>query len=95
MGNLAWTYKEWGAARPSFGSDEMFRHTLVLPNPFKVTSVDEQDGTKYRPALVLVIAPWWVCTHILKPSYRKEAREGREESRRMFAELEAEDEFEA
>lgn len=93
MAKLFWTYKEWGARFPSFGGDEFFRHTLVLPHPFKVTSVEE-DGTVYRPALVLVVAPWWACRHIFDQEYREEARASREEHRRLFAEWDAEDDDE-
>jgi hypothetical protein len=91
MAKLFWAYKEWGARFPSFGGDEYCRHTLVLPHPFKVTSFDEEDGTKYRPALVLVIAPWWACRHIFDSEYRREAREIREDSRRFAAEYKEED----
>ena len=91
MTNYVWTYKEWGARFPSFGSDEYYRHTLVIPHPFKVTSVDEKDGTKYRPALVMVVRPWWLCSHIFSAEYRREAREGRADSRRFIEEMEAEE----
>jgi len=57
---LAWTYRQWASSRPSFGSDEIFRHTLVLPWPLRVTGSDS-DGTRYHPALVLVVLPWWAC----------------------------------
>lgn len=92
MSNLAWTYKEWGSRFPSLSSDEYSRHTLVLPNPFKVNSVDPDDGLKYYPALVLVVAPWWACRHVFSAEYRKEARASREESRALAAEMKAEDE---
>ena len=78
---LAWTYREWGNRFPSLGSDEWVRHTLVIPNPFKVTSVDEEDGTEYRPALVLVVAPWWFCRHVFNSKHRAETREIRAETR--------------
>lgn len=94
MSSLAWTYKAWGSRLPSFGSDEYYRHTLVIPNPFKVTDVYEADGTKYYGALVLVIAPWWACRHVFSSSHRKEAREARVESRLLEAEMKAEAEAE-
>lgn len=90
MRNYVWSYKEWGARFPSLGSDELYRHTLVIPNPFKVVSVSEEDGTKYRPALVMVIAPWWFCRHIFDAEYRADARKARAEHEAY--ELEAEEE---
>ncbi|WP_251151364.1 hypothetical protein [Cellulosimicrobium sp. Marseille-Q4280] len=63
---LAWTMHAWGSALPSTGSDELHRHTLVLPWPFKVTEVDEEDGARYHPALVLVVRPWWACRQVLR-----------------------------
>lgn len=92
MSKLAWTYKEWGGRFPSLGSDEFARHTLVLPHPFKVTSVDDEDGFVYRPALVLVIGPWWACRHIFDKEYRESALEMREDSIHFAAEMKAEDE---
>jgi hypothetical protein len=93
--SLAWTYKEWSGRFPSLSSDEYYRHTLVLPNPLKVNSIDPEDGTKYYPALILVVAPWWACRHVFDAEHRKEARAGREESRALAAEMKAEDEAEA
>jgi hypothetical protein len=89
--NYVWTYKEWAGRFPSLGSDEYARHTLVLPNPFKVVSVDEEDGTAYRSALVMVISPWWACSHILDPEYRRETRKHRAQQREFEAETEADD----
>lgn len=91
MSNYVWTYKDWGARFPSFGSDELYRHTLVIPNPFKVNSVDEEDGTKYRPALVMVVAPWWFCRHIFDAEHRRDARQARADYAVFEAEMEAED----
>lgn len=74
-----WTYENWGGRFPKFSSDEWFRHTLVVPNPFKVTSVDE-DGRKYRPAIIFVVAPWWACRHIFNDWYREDARFSRRQA---------------
>lgn len=90
--SLAWTYKAWAGVFPSMGSDELYRHTLVIPNPFVISEVDEKDGTKYHPALVLVVAPWWLCRHILDADYRETARRERRiakvDRRELHAELE-------
>lgn len=64
--SLVWTYRAWGAAMPSTGSDELHRHTVVLPWPFRVTEVDDHDGTRYHPALVIVVRPWWACREVLR-----------------------------
>jgi hypothetical protein len=74
-----WTYENWGGRFLRFSSDEWFRHTLVIPNPFKVNSVDE-EGHKYRPAIVFVVAPWWACRHIFSDWYREDARHARRQA---------------
>jgi len=91
VSNYFWTYNDWGRALPSLGSDEYCRHTLVLPNPFKVSSVDEKDGMKYHPALVVVIGPWWACRHVFSKENRREVREIRAQSRAFEAEMAAEE----
>lgn len=63
---LVWTYREWAAWWPSTGTDELHRHTLVVPNPLRVTGRDEEDGTVYHPALCIVVRPWWLCREVLR-----------------------------
>mgnify|MGYP005982344133 FL=1 len=58
---LVWGYWQWSGRWPSRGGDELWRHTVVLPYPFHVTYTDPENGFKYYPALVIVIAPWWLC----------------------------------
>jgi hypothetical protein len=86
MSQLAWTYNAWGSRFPSLSTDEFARHTLVLPNPFKVAEVDN-DGTKYHPALVLVIAPWWMCRQVFSAEYRETTRRERQIAKRDSEEL--------
>ncbi|GEL46598.1 hypothetical protein CHO01_17140 [Cellulomonas hominis] len=64
--SLAWTYRAWGAALPSLGTDHLGRHILVLPWPLRTTETAPEDGTRYHPALALVVAPWWACRHVLR-----------------------------
>jgi hypothetical protein len=77
MAKLAWVYRTWGGRFPSFGTDEFARHTLVIPNPFIVTDVDSIDGWKYHPALVVVIAPWWLSFYVFSSEYRETTRRER------------------
>jgi hypothetical protein len=63
------------------GTDEWCRHTLIIPNPFKVVSVE--DGVKYYPALVLVVAPWWLCRHVFDADTRRDVLEARADEREM------------
>ena len=62
MNALAWTYESWQGGRPCLGSDETWRHVLVLPLPFSGRTV---DGERAHRALVLVVAPWWLCRETL------------------------------
>jgi hypothetical protein len=53
--------------------------------------VDEEDGTVYRSALVMVVSPWWACRHVFDAEYRNHTREHRANQREFEAETEAED----
>lgn len=66
--SLVWTYKEWLGRWPSLGSDEYWRHTVVLPWPVAVGT--DEDGDPLYRALVFVYKPWWLCRMAL-------SREGR------------------
>lgn len=78
---IPWIYKDgWGQSYPSFGRDEFGRRTFVIPNPFKVTSVDDFDGMKYHPALVIPVLPWWATIHVFNHEYREDIKKSRIES---------------
>lgn len=62
MNALAWTYKSWSGGHPCLGSDESWRHVLVLPLPFTRRAVDGEQALR---ALALVVAPWWLCREAL------------------------------
>ncbi|WP_156251033.1 hypothetical protein [Pseudactinotalea terrae] len=81
---LVWTVRHWSGVRPYVGSDELHRHTLVLPVPFLSTGRDD-DGQTYHPALVLVIRPWWACRHVwADPQVRTYLRWERAMNRQLY-----------
>ena len=92
MSGLAWTYKTWSGRFPSFGCDEFYRRTLVLPNPFRANEIGE-DGTQYRSAVSVVIAPWWLTRKVFNAEFRETARSERHvamiDSRNLQVEIEA------
>jgi hypothetical protein len=53
---LFWKFDEWCGRWPSRGSDEMYRHTIVIPYLFPYR-VDLDDGPIFR-AICFVVAPW-------------------------------------
>lgn len=77
--SLVWTYDSWEGRWPSTGSDEWYRHTVVLPIPFTrhqehgVFLEEEEDYDAWR-AIVIVVRPWWLCHHALKRDYRAHVR---------------------
>lgn len=73
---LAWLYRDHEHRYPSLSTDEFCRHTLIVPNPFRVVEVDP-EGQKLYAALVLVVAPWWLCRHIFNAEDRKHTKEDR------------------
>jgi len=89
MSTLAWKYKAWGGRFPSIKTDEFSRQTLVIPNPFSAAESDD-EGIKYYPAVVLVIAPWWLCRSFLDPEYRETVRRERQVAKRDSQALEFE-----
>ena len=62
MHALTWVYPSWLGERPCLGSDESWRHVLVLPLPFTRKVVDGDVG---RRAVAVVVAPWWACREAL------------------------------
>jgi hypothetical protein len=82
VSKLAYVLKDGLDKRyPHVGCDEWFRHELFIPNPFRVTSVDEEDGTKYYGGVGLVVAPWWLCRFVGHRWYREDARAARRDAR--------------
>lgn len=61
MVNSLYWMTDWTGRWPSLGSDEFFRHTLVLPWPVVSPRRVDEEGTPYFRALVLVVRPWWLC----------------------------------
>ena len=70
---LFWTFDDWGGCWPSRGSDEMFRHTIVIPWPFAM-GVDEDDNEPLYHAICFVVAPWWFCPLARRSAGRKFVR---------------------
>jgi hypothetical protein len=69
---IIWFYSQWCARWPSLGSDEWFRHTVVIPWPW--TSRTDDDGDPLYRAVCVVVAPWWLCRYIFSPEHRRYAR---------------------
>jgi hypothetical protein len=65
---LFWKFDEWCGRWPSRGSDEMYRHTIVIPYLFPYR-VDLDDGPIFR-AICFVVAPWWLCPFARRKAYR-------------------------
>ena len=58
MKPIMWLYRDWGQRRPSIGSDEYGRHTIVLPWP--ITRRRDDEGFPLCSALVVAL-PWFPC----------------------------------
>ena len=71
--HLIWTYRDWCSRWPSLGSDEFWRHTVVIPWPW-TGRADPEDGEPLYRAVCLVVRPWWLCRYTVRSEQRRYVR---------------------